>query len=66
MSERTRFEDTLVTKGDKTQTVAEWATELGLSLNTIRSRRSRGHSWSQALANVKPPSVRRRFVNRGE
>ncbi len=38
-----------LTHNGKTQTVAEWATELGLNPKTINSRLRKGESVAQAL-----------------
>lgn len=45
-----RFEETSVTLDGETRTVAEWASIRGIPMNTVRSRRSRGMTWAQALS----------------
>lgn len=43
------FEETIVTIDGEARPIKEWADLKGLLLTTVRSRRSRGDAWIEAL-----------------
>lgn len=43
------FEETIVTIDGEARSIKEWADLKGLLLTTVRSRRSRGDAWIDAL-----------------
>lgn len=57
---RVRFDLTPVTFGLKTQTVAQWAEEVGLSIDTIRWRVTGGMSLAEACTTAKAKGGRAR------